>query len=361
MKAAVLSGYGRPLEVEELEIAPPGSDDLRVRVLACAICRSDVHAVAGDWGGDLPAVYGHEVAGKVIESGSGVEGYKHGDSVVVTLMRHCGACPACQRGEPALCGDQELFGRPSPLRRADGTVVFQGFRTGGFAEEVVVHRSQAQPVPASWPVERAALLGCGVLTGFGSVANCGMKVEGETVAVYGAGGVGINAVQAAVAGDAGRVIVVDPSPEKRSLALEVGASHAVDPGEDTAAEQVADLGGGIDLAVTTVVTEKVFGQALASLRKGGCLVVAGMAPDGHRVQVDPTDLADRGVRIQGCKMGSSRPDRDIPRLVDLHDRGKLRLDSLVSNTYSLDGVNEALEDFASGRSVRNVILFSRDR
>lgn len=357
MKAAVLTAYGDPLEIEDLEIDSPGHDDLRVKVLATAICRSDVHAVAGDWGGDLPAVYGHEVAGEVIEAGAGVEGWNAGDRVVVTLMRHCGVCPACRRGEPALCGDQNLFNRPSPLRRKDGTAVFQGFRTGGFAEEVVVHRSQAQPVPASWPAERAALLGCGVLTGFGSVANCGVKVEGERVAIYGAGGVGINAVQAAVAGEAGTVIVVDPSPEKRSLSLEVGANHAVDPGDDTAAEQIADYGGGIDLAVATVVTEKVFGQALASLRKGGCLVMAGMAADGHQVHFDPTDLADRGIRIQGCKMGSARPDRDIARLVDLHECGKLQLDDLVSHTYTLAGVNEALEDFACGRSVRNVILF----
>lgn len=355
MKAAVLGGFGQPLAIEDLRIDPPKPDEVRVRVLACAICRSDAHAIAGDWGGRLPTVYGHEVAGEVIAVGAAVDRPRGGDRVVVTLIRHCGVCPACRRGEPALCADSGLADRPSPLRRHDGAPVVQGFRTGGFAEEVVVHRSQVQPVPGEWPAARAALLGCGVLTGFGSVANAGVEVEGRTVAVFGVGGVGINAVQAAAAGNAGTVIAVDPSPDKRVIARRVGATYAFDPGDGSVVERLGDIGG-VDLAVATAVAEEAFGQAIASLRKGGCLVVAGMAADGHRVTLDPTDLADRGIRIQGCKMGWACPGRDIPRLVELHDSGRLRLDDLVSRTYTLERINEALDDFASGRSLRNVIL-----
>ena len=358
MKAAVLHEFGAPLAMEDVTLAAPGPEDVRVRITACAICHSDVRAIAGGWGGRLPVVYGHEAAGVILEAGARTGRLRAGDTVVVNLVRHCGACPACARSEPMLCGSSELLDHPGPLSDGEGGRITQGFRTGAFAEEAVVHCSQAVRVPPSLPPECASLLGCGVLTGFGAAVNTAGIRAGESTAVFGTGGVGINCVQGAAIAGAEMVIAVDTSDSKLALAATLGATHTINPLREDAPAWVRDLtGGGVDCSFATVVVDPVFGAAYGCLRRGGRMVVVGMADDGAIVSLDPTTLSDHGVRILGPKMGGGHPLVDIPTLATLHASGWLKLEALVSGRHPLHRINEALDECREGTPIRNVILF----
>ena len=358
MKAAVLHEFGAPLSIQDVVLAAPGPAEVRVRITACAICHSDVRAIAGGWGGPLPVVYGHEAAGVVVEAGSGSRGLEAGDTVVVNLVRHCGACAACARGEPMLCGSSAVLDAPGPLSDGVGGLIAQGFRTGAFAEEVVVHRSQAVRVPPALPPECASLLGCGVLTGFGAAVNTAGIRAGESTAVFGTGGVGMNCVQGAAIAGAELVIAVDTSDEKLALAAALGATHTFNALREDAPARIRDLtGGGADCSFATVVLDPVFGAAYACLRRGGRMIVVGMADDGASVSIDPTTLSDHGLRILGSKMGGGHPVIDIPLLVALHRAGRLKLEELVSGRHPLHRINDALEECRQGTPIRNVILF----
>ena len=357
MKAAVLHEFGTPLCIEEVALAPPGPEAVRVRITACAICHSDVRAIAGGWGGELPVVYGHEAAGVVVETGGNVDGLDAGDTVVVNLVRHCGACQACARGEPMFCRSSFALDHPDPLSDGAGNRISQGFRTGAFAEEAVVHRSQAVRVPPSLPPECAALLGCGVMTGFGAAVNTAGIRPGESVAVFGTGGVGMNCVQGAAVAGAEMVIAVDTSDRKLTLAATLGATHGINPLRENSPARIRDLtGGGADCTFATIVVDPVFGDTYASLRRGGRMVVVGMADDGASVSIDPTTLSDHGFRILGSKMGGGHPVIDIPSLVALHEAGRLKLAELVSGRYSLHEINTALDECREGSPIRNVIM-----
>ena len=240
MKAAVCHGFGEPLVVEEVELATPRADEVRVRVSACSICHSDVAFASGAWGGSLPAVYGHEAAGVVEEAGAAAGGLAPGDHVVVTLVRSCGSCHLCRRGQPALCEASFALDAQSPLRTADGAEITQGLRTAAFAEEVLVHHSQAVPVSPQMPLDRACLLACGVATGYGAVAHTAGLTAGESVAVIGAGGVGLNCIQGAVLTGAGPIIALDLAADRRASAVAFGATHVVDPAEEDARAVVRD-------------------------------------------------------------------------------------------------------------------------
>jgi Zn-dependent alcohol dehydrogenase len=357
VKAAVCRAFGEPLKVEELELAPPGAGEVRVRVAACAICHSDVAAAAGAWGGRLPAVYGHEVAGIVEETGDGVEGLAPGDHVVVSLIRACGTCYLCATGEPALCESTFALDEHSPLRTARGAAVVQGLRTGGFAEEIVVHASQAVPVPRELPLVAASLLACGVLTGHGAVVRTARVAEGETVVVVGAGGVGVNCLQAAALSRAATILAVDPAPGKREAARAFGATHAARP--EDARRTVRELTGGrgADHVIVAVGAKSAIEHAFPLVRRGGTVTLAGMPPSGVTVEVDPTAVAHDAVRILGSKMGSALPHEDIPRLAWLYLDGHLELDALIGGRYPLARINEALASSARGEAHRNVILF----
>src|SRR5579864_1947367 len=214
MMAAVCREFGKPLSVEPVTLAEPGSGEIRVTVRACGICQSDLHYLAGVWGGKLPAVYGHEVAGVVDRVGPDVDALHPGQHVVVGLIRWCGRCFFCSGGEPALCETRFALDEQSPLHEVAGARLHQGTRTAGFADCVVVHASQAVPIPNSIPFERACLLACAVVTGFGSVIRTGQVQAGDSVVVIGAGGVGLNAVQAAAMAGAAQVIAIDISSSR---------------------------------------------------------------------------------------------------------------------------------------------------
>ena len=358
MQAAVLREFGAPLSIEEVKLAPPGPEEIRVRITACAICHSDIRAIAGGWGGPLPAVYGHEAAGVILDTGRESDRLRTGDTVVVHLVRHCGVCHACTRGEPSVCASPAPRDDPGPLGDCDGGMILQGFRTGAFSEEIVVHQSQVVKVPPSLPPECAALLGCGVLTGYGAAVNTAQVRAGESVAIFGTGGVGMNSVQGAAISGAEMVIAIDTSDPKLSLARTLGATHTVNALREDSVAQVWDLtGGGVDCAISTVVDESAFTAACASIRRGGRMVVVGMADDGTTVSVDPTDISDRGIRILGSKMGGGHPLVDIPSLVALHRVERLRLEELVSGRRPFHMINDALDECRRGIPIRNVILF----
>lgn len=358
VRAAVCHVFGEPLVIEEIEIAAPGPGELRVALTACAICQSDIHYLGGAWGGTLPAVYGHEAAGIVAEVGAGVERFAAGDHVVVTLIRSCGTCDTCSRGEPALCETRFPLDERSPLTTRDGSPIAQGLRTGAFAEQVVVDASQAVVIPGEIPLDRAALLACGVITGFGAAVNTAQVRPGSCVVVIGTGGVGLNAVQGAVFARAAIVLAVDPAAPKREAAKAFGATHTVDPTAEDVEELVAALTGGrgADYVIVTVGAPQAFEQGPLLLRRGGTMVIVGM-PAAGTASIDPGTLANEGQRILGSKMGSSRVAVDIPNLVALYLEGRLLLDELISSRYPLEQINEAIASVSNGTTIRNVIVF----
>ncbi|WP_368856626.1 Zn-dependent alcohol dehydrogenase [Chelativorans sp. ZYF759] len=359
IKAAVCRAFGQPLVVEELVLDEPAPNEVMVDVKACAICHSDIFFAEGAWGGDLPAVYGHEAAGIVSAVGPGVEDVAPGDHVVVTLIRFCGGCHYCRRGQAITC--EEVFARDAagPLKRADGGAVVQAMHTGAFAEKALVHVSQVVKIPADMAFPVASLLACGVITGFGAVTNTARVAEGDTAAVIGCGGVGLNSIQGARISGARAIVALDIDDAKLEAARHFGATHAFNPMRDDAAAEIMKIteGRGIDHAFVTVGAKAAFDGAFAWMGRFGQMVVVGMPPSGVMAEYDPGTMAAWNQRIVGSKMGESTIATDIPMLVALYREGRLKLDELVTRTYRLGEINEAIADVKAGRALRNVIVF----
>lgn len=360
MKAAVCREFGKPLTIEELDLAAPGPGEVRVKIAACAICHSDIHFAEGAWGGDLPAVYGHEASAVVEDVGPGVTTLKPGDHAVVTLIRSCGHCHYCSRGEPFVCETKTALDETSPLTAADGAPVVHGLRTGAFAEYAVVHESQAVAIPADIPLDSAALLACGVITGLGAVVNTAGMRAGADVAVIGVGGVGLNSIQGAAIAGARRIIAVDIVPSKLEAAMQFGATHAVDGNASDAAKQIRTITDrrGVDYAFVTVGAKPAIEQALKMIGRAGAVVVVGIPEAGLMAEFEPARLASISQRIIGSTMGSTDIRRDIPWLIELYRQGRLKLDELISGRYPLDRINEAIASTAGGSALRNVIVFA---
>jgi len=359
MKAAVCREFGKPLVVEDIDLAPAGSGEIRVKLSACALCYSDIHYADGAWGGTLPAVYGHEAAGVVEHVGEGVTAFLLGDHVVVTLIRSCGHCYYCDRGSPVTCATTFPLDKKSPLTAADGSPIVQGLRTAAFAEYVLVHESQAVVIPRDIPLDSASLLACGVITGFGAVVNTAGVELGSSVAVIGVGGVGLNSVQGAVFQGAEPIIAIDVSDSKLRAARTFGATHTINSGKEdvSAAVHAATGGRGADYVFVTVGAGGVIGQALAAIGAAGAVVLVGMPATGVQAQIDPVTIADRNQRILGSKMGSARIQTDIPMLIDLYRAGRLKLDELISGRYALADINKAIASVKRGEALRNVIVY----
>jgi Zn-dependent alcohol dehydrogenase len=315
----------------------------------------------GAWGGELPAVYGHEAAGVVDAVGDCVQGVEEGDHVVVTLVRSCGACRQCLRGEPALCERLPDFPltRHSPLSSSAGKTLHQGLRTAAFADRVTVHSSQVVPVPQDVPLEAASLLACGVVTGVGAVVNTARVEVGSTVVVFGCGGVGLNVVQGAALAGAEAIVAVDLVDTKLGAARSFGATHALNAGRDDVESEVRALtrGLGSDYVFDASGAIPAIEQGVSLLRRGGTLVLVGMPPSGATIQLEAEGIADNALRIVGSKVGSVRPQLDIPRLVGLYRHGRLKLDELISGRWPLDAVNEAVASAESGEALRQLITF----
>ena len=354
VRAAVCREFGAPLSIEEVVLRAPEGHEVEVEIDAVAICHSDISYIEGGWGGPLPAVYGHEAAGRVTATGPGVADLAPGDTVIVTLIRHCGACPTCASGRPVLCEAPKDLAS-APVRATDGGPMSQGLRTAAFAERVVVDRSQAVRVPAEVPAASACLLACGVLTGVGSVVNTARLRPGEDAVVIGAGGVGLNAIQGARIAGARRIVAVDLSEAKLESAAEFGATDLVQAGDAPWKAAIRALGRGADAVFVTVGSIAAYDSAPRYLAPGGRVVMVGMPHSGEMSSYEPVILAALGQGMSGSLMGDCVPVRDVAWLVDLYRQGRLRLDELISGRWRLDEINEAIADTRGSKARRNVI------
>ncbi|MDX1425587.1 MAG: Zn-dependent alcohol dehydrogenase [Kiloniellales bacterium] len=359
MKAAVCYEFGKPLVIEEVSLDPPQAGEVKVKLAACAICHSDIHYAEGAWGGRLPAVYGHEAAGVVEEVGPGVSLAAPGDHVVVTLIRSCGECFFCAQGDPHVCETVFRLDKNDCFHGAEGQRIKQGLRTGAFAESVVVEESQVVPIPKEVPLDSASLLACGVITGLGAVVNTAKVPPGSSVAVIGTGGVGLNSVQGAALCGAQPIVALDLADAKLEAARAFGATDCVNPASEDPVEAVKALTGGrgADYVFVTVGSVTAIEQGFALLRNAGTLVIVGMPAAGAMAQFEPLEFADRGQRILGSKMGSTRLRVDVPRLVAHYQKGRLKLDELITERYPLERINEAIASVNRGEALRNVIVF----
>lgn len=362
MKAAVLVAPNQPLAIEDLVIGKPGPHEVLIRTAACGLCHSDLHFIEGTYPHPLPAVPGHEAAGIVEAVGSEVRTVKVGDAVVTCLSAFCGHCEYCVTGRMSLClgGDTRRAPGSDPrLSRADGSPVAQMLNLSAFAEMMLIHEHACVAINPDMPLDRAAVIGCAVTTGAGTIFNACKVTPGETVAVVGCGGVGLATINAARIAGAGRIIAADPVPEKRALALKLGATDVVDALAGDAAAQIVELTkGGVDHAIEAVGRPASGELAVKSLRRGGTATILGMMPLGHSVGLSAMDLLS-GKKLQGAIMGGNRFPVDMPRLVDFYMRGLLDLDSIIAERIPLEKINEGFETMKTGASARSVIVFDQ--
>ena len=360
MRAAVLRSSPGKLEIEDVSLDAPGPREVVVRTVAAGLCHSDLHFMEGKFPCPLPTVLGHESAGVVEAVGDQVSYVRPGDHVITCLSVYCGACEYCLTGHLSLCDQKAATQRPAegPQRLSqDGAEMWQFFNLSSFAEQMLVHEHALVKITKDMPLDRAALIGCGVTTGLGAVFNTAKVEPGTTVAVLGCGGIGLNCIQGAALAGAGRVIAVDTLPFKLDLARELGATDVVDASSGDAVAQVRELsGGGVHYAFEAIGLKASAEQAFAMLRRGGVATVIGMIPVGQSVEIPGYELLAE-KRLQGSAMGSNRFRVDMPRYIDLYLQGRLKLDELVSQRISLDEVNDGFESMRSGAIARNVITF----
>ena len=358
MRAAVLETIPGEMVISDLDLRAPAAREVRIRTVASGLCHSDLHFMEGTYQCPLPAVLGHECAGIVEAVGNQVTYVRPGDHVITCISGFCGSCSYCLRGKPHLCDKIAIQPDPAhPRLHRGGEVVNQFFWLGGFSEELLVHENYLVKIRPDMPLDKAALLGCGVTTGVGAVMNTAGVRPGETVVVIGCGGIGLNAIQAAAIVGAGRVIAVDRVASKLALATTFGATDVVDASTTDPVAAVLELtGGGVDHAIEAIGLTATAQQAFAMLRNGGTATVIGMIPLGQRIEIDGFALLME-KRIQGSSMGSNRFRLDMPQYVEWYLAGKLKLDELVSGTMPLDRINEGFAAMKSGELARQLITF----
>ncbi len=365
MKAAVLRQVGQPLQIEEVSIGKPGPHEVQIRTKAAGVCHSDLHFVEGAYPHPLPAVLGHESAGIVEAIGSEVRTVKVGDHVITCLNPYCGHCEVCLTGRMNLCvspetrrskGDEPRLFREDLAGRGD-TKMAQFLNLSSFAEQMLVHEHACVAIRRDMPFDRAALIGCSVMTGVGAVINTSGVRLGETVAVIGCGGVGLAAINGAAMAGAGRIIAIDRVPHKLELAKQFGATDVIDAGADDPVKAVQELtGGGVHHSFEAIGLKVTAEQSFKMLRRGGTANIIGMIPVGTMIELHGPDFLGE-KRIQGSFMGSNRFPVDMPRLVDAYMAGKLKLDELISRRIKLEDVNSAFDELKRGELARSVIVF----
>ena len=361
IQAAVCRELGGPLTIETLRLDPPQGSEVRVKVLASSICHSDIIYMDGGWGGTLPAVFGHEVAGVVTDAGPAVQSgdIRMGDRVLASLLRSCGRCECCEAGIPTQCATEFSIDSAPRLTDESGRPVRAGLRVGGFAESVVVDTSQVVKIPAYVADDAACLISCGVMTGFGAAINTANVQVGDSVAVVGCGGVGLNCVQGAALAGALPLVAIDVTDDKLVQARAFGATETVNAANGDVSERARALtdGRGFDIVMTAVGSARAIEAALPLLSRDGALVVVGMPPGDERVSLNATGLAHFGQRILGCKMGDARLRIDVPRLFRLYRSGRLKLDELISSRRPLAEINASIELSRRSQNLRHVIVF----
>jgi Zn-dependent alcohol dehydrogenase len=363
-RALIMTSSDAPLEVASLEIARVGRDQIRVCIAAAGVCHSDLHVYnSGAPNMRLPLVLGHEGAGEVTEVGVGVEDVAVGDHVVLCTVPQCGICTFCLTGQPTLCVTfPKTYGGSLPdgsfPLSLDGHPVGQMAGLGCWSDEAVVHRRSAVKIDASMPLVSAALLGCGVVTGFGAVANVAGVQKGDSMVVVGCGGLGLNAVQAGRIAGAERIIAVDLNPGKLRLAESFGATDVVDSSVGDPVGQVRALTGGTgtDFAFDFVGVVDTARGALAMTRRGGTLVLTGLGSPELSFSIN--ELIRAGRTVKGNLMGMGRFSDDYAKLVRLYQEGSLQLDELVSQRFDLDQVHLAFESMGNGDVARSVLVMA---
>lgn len=363
--AAVLSQSGacaapyaqsQPLAVKTLQLADPRPGELLVRIDAAGICHSDLSVINGDRPRPMPMALGHEAAATVLALGDPDEpGIAVGDRVVLVFLPSCGQCTACASGEGYLCANAAAANGKGALMKGgsrltcDGEIVHHHLGVSAFATQAVVDRRSVVRIDKDIPPETAALFGCAVLTGVGAVMNTAAVRPGESVLIYGLGGVGLSALLGALAAGAQPVTAVDPSPEKRALALELGAAAAVAPGDDEALF-------GADVVIETVGNAEVLARAYGAARRGGRVVTVGLPNPSASLSINALSLVADGKTLMGSYMGSSIPSRDIPRYIALWRAGRLPVEKLLTSVSPLEEINELMDKLAAGKAIRQVIV-----
>lgn len=369
--AAVLESIGhhgpyadeQPLRLAEVDLAEPGPDELLVKIEAAGLCHSDLSVINGDRPRRMPMAIGHEAVATVLRTGDAAAAhYAPGDRVVLSFLPLCGHCTACQSGEGYLCANGAAANGKGTLLSGDirlsecGHAVHHHLGASAFASHAVIDRRSAVRIDADIPVEIAALFGCAVLTGVGAVLNSAALRPGESVAIYGLGGVGLSALMGAIAGGATPVVAIDPMPAKRALALELGAVAALDPADGEAAILAALGGTRPDLVVETVGRATVLAQAYALARRGGRIVTVGLPNPAEMLSIPAVSLVADGKTLTGSYMGSAIPSRDIPRYIALWRAGRLPVDKLLSSVSPLSDINMLFDRLERGEAVRQIVL-----
>ncbi|HZO80810.1 MAG TPA: Zn-dependent alcohol dehydrogenase [Candidatus Binataceae bacterium] len=360
MKAAVFHGPKQPLRIEEVEVDQPQEHEVLVRTVASGVCHSDLHFVEGLYPLPAPAVLGHEAAGVVERVGSAVTYLKPGDHVIACLSVFCGFCEQCMSGHPNRCSNRAATQRPKGGKQRlslKGAPLRQFADLSAYAEQMLVHENALVKVRDDMPLDRAALIGCGVTTGVGAALNTAKVEPGSTVAVFGAGGVGLAAVQGARIAGARLIIAVDMFEHKLASAKRLGATHTVDASSSDPIEEIRKLtGAGVDYAFEAIGLKKVAEQCFECLAPGGTATIIGMIPVGQKVEIDgPKLLTER--KLQGTNMGSNRFRIDMPRYVDFYLQGRLNLDDMITRRGKLEDVNEAFRAMKAGEVARTVLMF----
>ena len=359
MRAAVLIEPNTPLAIETVEIEKPKRREVLLRTAFAGLCHSDLHFIEALYPIPLPVVLGHEAAAVVEAVGEDVTYVKPGDHVITCLSVFCGECAQCATGHPNLCENTEVKLMPGAARRLrwKGDVLHQAFNLSAFAEQMLVHEHAVVNIDPAIPLDRATLVGCGVMTGVGAVFHAAKVEPGSTVAVIGCGGIGLSAVNGAAIAGAERIIAIDTIPAKLELARAMGATDTINASNVDAVAAVKDMtGGGVPYSFEAIGSKATAEQAFAMLRPGGTATIIGMIPFGTKIELHGADfLRDR--KIQGTSMGGNRFRVDMPRLLSLWQQGKLKLDHLISGRIKLDEINAGFARLKSGAPVRQLIDF----
>ena len=359
MRAAVLTQVNDPLEILELDVDAPRANEVLVRTHTAGVCHSDLHFQEGKYPCECPTVLGHEAAGVVEAVGADVHYVSPGDHVITCVSMACGDCRHCFRGRPHLCAHDGLVRLPedTPRLTLDGDRVHQFSDLSCYAEKMLVHEKAVVKITEDLPLDKAALLGCSVVTGIGAVQNTAQVGPGDTIAIVGCGGIGLNAIQGARIAGAERVIAVDRIADKLELARTFGATDTVDASEVDAVATILEMtGGGVDHAIEAVGLKQTAEQCFSMLGVGGTATVIGMIPVGTTIELQGVSLlAER--KIQGSVMGSTRFRLDMPMYANLYLQGRLKLDELVSRTLELDQINDGFEALKKGEVARSIINF----
>ncbi len=362
MKAMLVYEIGQPFQEMEVELDEPMPNEVVVTVKASGLCHSDLHIIKADYGWPRPFIPGHEVAGVVEKVGANVTRMKVGDHVVTNLITSCGQCAKCQSGVPTSCSNPGAILRgpeDKPRITVNGEPVHQIGNIGGFAEKVLVHERNLVVIGQDIPLDRAALLGCGVITGFGAAKNAAKIRVGDDVAVTGCGGIGLNVVQGAAFSGAHHIIAIDIQPAKLELAKKFGATDVINSAEEDVVARVKEITGrtGVDVAFEAIGLESTVDQSVEILDTDGRVYVLGMMRPGTFAKLSGVNMLRQHKSIIGVYMGNTISDIDIPLYADLYRQGRINLDDLISNRIALSEINEGYEKLEKGETARSVVVF----